>query len=92
MWNAQLSYQFLRNQAATISLNVYDILGQTKNINRNVTASYIEDMRYNSLTRYGMVTFSYRFNTFGKGKQPADSGDFMHPGRPMGPPPGMHRH
>ena len=92
MWNAQLSYQFLRNQAATISLKVYDILGQTKNINRNVTASYIEDMRYNSLTRYGMVTFSYRFNTFGKGKQPADSGDFMHPGRPMGPPPGMHRH
>lgn len=85
-WNAQLSYQFLRNQAATVAVKVYDILGQTKNITRNVTASYIEDIDYNDLTRYFMATFTYRFNTFGKGKQP-ESRDRRGFG---GPPPHMH--
>lgn len=81
-WNAQLSYQFLRDQSATIAVKVYDILGQTKNISRNVTASYIEDIDYNDLTRYFMATFTYRFNTFGKGKQP-ESRD--HRGHSPGP-------
>lgn len=67
MWNANLSYQFLRNKAATVSLKAYDILGQRSNIQRSVTANYISDSRYNSLTRYVMVTVAYRFQTFGKG-------------------------
>jgi len=89
MWNASVSYEFLRNRQATVTLKVYDILGQTKNIKRNVTASYIEDLDYNALTRYGMVTFTYRFNTFGKGNQPEDK-NFMRRG-PGGPPPGVGR-
>ena len=87
MWNASLSYEFLRNRAATVSLKAYDILGQRSNVRRSVTANYIDDSRYNSLTRYVMVTVSYRFNTFGKGQQPADRnghGEF-------GPPPGAPR-
>lgn len=67
MWNANISYQFLRGKAATVTLKAYDILGQRSNIQRSVTANYISDSRYNSLTRYVMVTFAYRFNTFGKG-------------------------
>lgn len=88
MWNAQLSYQFLRSQAATVAVKVYDILGMTKNVNRTVNASYIEDIDYNALTRYFMVTFSYRFNSFGKGNQPTDKSDFMRrgPGGPGRPP------
>ena len=87
MWNAQVSYQFLSGKNATIAVKVYDILGQTQNISRNINASYIEDLDYSALTRYGMVTFTYRFNTFGKGNQPSDRGDFMHrgPGGPGGP-------
>lgn len=87
MWNAQLSYQFLRNQAATIALKVYDILGVNKNITRNINASYIEDIDYTDLTRYFMVTFSYKFNSFGKGNQPDDKSGFMRrfPGGPGGP-------
>lgn len=89
MWNAQLSYQFLRGKEATIAVKVHDILGQTQNVRRNVTAAYIEDIDYSALTRYGMVTFTYRFNTFGKGNQPTDKSDFMRrgPGGPGGPPP-----
>lgn len=96
MWNASISYQFLRDKSATISLKAYDLLQQKSNINRTITANYVEDLIYNSLTRYFMVSFSYKFNTFGKGKQPVDRnargfGGFGGPGGPggrgpMGPP------
>ena len=72
IWNGSLAYQFLRDKQAAITISVYDILGQRKNIFRNVTGDYIEDVIYNSLGRYGMVTFTYRFNTFKKGEQPKD--------------------
>ncbi len=98
MWNASVAYEFLRGRNAAITLRAYDILGQRSNVRRNVTANYIDDSRYNSLTRYVMVSFSYKFNTFGKGNQPKDRNSDGHnfpgppPGRgrrPMGPPPGM---
>lgn len=72
IWNGSLAYQFLRDKQAAITISVYDILGQRKNIFRNVTGDYIEDVIYNSLGCYGMVTFTYRFNTFKKGEQPKD--------------------
>lgn len=92
MWNASISYQFLRNKAATISLRAYDLLQQKSNISRLVTATAISDNLYNSLTRYFMISFAYKFNTFGNGNQPTDRnarrfGPGGH-GGPMGPPPG----
>lgn len=87
MWNASLSYQFLRGRNATLSLRAYDLLGQKSNVRRSTNAQYIDDTRYNSLTRYFMVSFSYRFTTFGKGQEPS-SGRGHFPGGPMGPPPG----
>lgn len=91
MWNAQISYQFLRERNATISLRAYDLLQNRKSISRSVTANYIDDTSYNSLTRYFMLSFSYRFNTFGKGKRPEgfnESGPGGHRRGPGGPPPG----
>ena len=89
MWNASLSQQFLRSKALTLAVKVYDLLNQTKNIQRQVTANYIDDIEYNSLTRYFMVTLTYKFNTFGKGNTPsgADTG-FGGPGGPGGRPGG----
>lgn len=86
MWNASIAYQFLRNREATVMLKAYDLLQQKSNISRSVTATYIDDTRYNSLTRYFMLTFTYKFNTFGKGKEPGGN-DMMH-GGPDGPRPG----
>ena len=87
-WNGSVAYQFMREKQASLTLSVYDILGQQKNIFRNVTGDYIEDVYYNSLGRYGMLTFTYRFNTFKKGEQPKDRNeDFRGPGR-WGPPGG----
>ncbi len=92
IWNGSVAYQFLRDKQAAVTLSVYDILGQRKNIYRNVTGDYIEDVFYNSLGRYGMVTFTYRFNTFKKGEQPKDrnADRWGGPGRfgPGGPPGG----
>ena len=88
IWNGSVAYQFLRDKQAAVTISVYDILGQRKNIFRNVTANYIEDAIYNSLGRYGMLTFTYRFNTFKKGEQPKDrNNEFRGPGR-WGPPGG----
>lgn len=89
MWNATLSYSFLRGRAMTLSLKAYDLLQQKSNIRRNVTANYTDDTRYNSLTRYFMLSVSYKFNTFGSGNQPKDRNRFQggHDG-PPGPPPG----
>lgn len=89
IWNGSIAYQFLRNKEASIQISVYDILGQQKNISRTQTASYIQDAIYNSLGRYGMLTFTYRFTTFAKGQEPkSKNDDFRGPGRPGGPPPG----
>ena len=91
MWNANISYQFLRDKAATVTVRAYDILGQRSNVRRSITDNYIDDMRYNSLTRYVMVSFSYKFNTFKKGEQPTDRNNPWGghgPGGHMGPPPG----
>lgn len=90
MWNASVSYEFLRDRSLTLSLKAYDLLQQQTNVNRSVTANYIDDTLYNNLTRYFMVTVSYRFNTFGKGKEPESRGGaWGHgpdgPGGPGGP-------
>jgi hypothetical protein len=86
LWNASISYQFLRGKSATVSLKAYDLLQQKSNIRRTVTANYIDDIRYNSLTRYFMVSFTYKFNTFGKNKpEGRDDRDFGGPGGPGGP-------
>ena len=82
MWNASISYQFLRDRSATIAIKGYDLLQQRKTVSRTVTANYMDDTEFNSLTRYFMCTLSYRFNTFGKGKRP-DGG--MGGGFPGGP-------
>ena len=90
IWNGSIAYQFLKEKQAALTISVYDILGQRKNINRNVTGDYIEDVYYNSLGRYGMLTFTYRFNTFKKGEQPKDRNADRWGGGPgrFGPPGG----
>jgi len=58
IWNGSLAYQFLRDKQAAVTVSVYDILGQQKNIFRNVTANYIEDAIYNCLV-FRNVTANY---------------------------------
>ncbi len=93
LWNATLSYQFLRDRSLTVSAKAYDLLQQRKSIMRQNGNNYIDDTMYNSLTRYFMYTVAWKFNTFGKGNEPEsrNRGPWGGPGgrggRP-GPPPG----
>lgn len=84
MWNASISYQFLRNKSMTASIKAYDLLRQQQSISRSVTANYIDDSSVNTLTRYFMFTLSYKFNTFGKGNQPEGRGPGGRGGGPGG--------
>ena len=65
VWNAQVSYRFLKGRAATISLQAYDILNNRKNFNRNISANGRTDTWTQTVNSYIMAHFIYRFNFFG---------------------------
>ena len=64
IWNMQVSKSFLKNKAAMISVQAFDILGQRKNYSRNMSASSKSDTQYNSINQYFLVHFVYRLNLF----------------------------
>ena len=65
IWNAQLSQNFLKGNAATITFQIFDILRNQSNVSRNITASMRSDTEYNSINSYCMIHFIYRLNLFG---------------------------
>ena len=90
LWNAGLGYKFGKNKAAELRLTAYDILNQNRSIQRNVTQTYYEDVKTTVLTRYVMMTFSYKLRKFnGKGEDGKEM-KMMFPGGM--PPPGMPGH
>ncbi len=72
LWNAMAGYKFLKKDAATLSVQVFDILGINNSISREISETYIQDSRTDVLSRYFMVQFSYKFNKYnlGGGKEP----------------------
>lgn len=65
LWNAQISQSFLKNKAATISLQFYDILHQQSNVSRVINATMRRDSWNNSINSYCMIHFIYKLNIFG---------------------------
>ena len=65
IWNAQVSYRFLKRRQATVSIQAYDILQQRSNISRTITAYSRRDTETNSINSYVMAHFIYRLNMFG---------------------------
>lgn len=81
LWNASASKSFLKNNQGTLRFKIYDILHQRSNISRSVTANYIMDSEYNTLSSYFMFHFIYRFNIFKGG---ATANDAPRSGRDRG--------
>jgi hypothetical protein len=80
VWNASVSQQVFRRRG-TISLKAYDILDQAKNLTVTDTANYHEEVRNNTLGRYIMLSFTWRFGNFGKaGEQMRARGGMGGPG------------
>ena len=88
VWNAQISQSFLKGNAATISLQFYDILHQQSNVSRVINAQMRSDSWNNAINSYCMVHFIYRLNIFnGKRSNGEEKGkDGERRGPRMGPP------
>ncbi len=65
LWNASVAKSFLKNKRAEIKLSAFDLLNQNLGINRNANQNYIEDVRYNVLQRYFLLSFTFSLNKAG---------------------------
>jgi hypothetical protein len=67
VWNAEIT-QLLFNNKCTIALRAYDLLNQAKNLTVTDNSNYHLESRSNTLGRYVVVAFTYRFGTFGNNR------------------------
>lgn len=56
------------NKKATLALKGYDILGQSKNLTVTDSSNYHKETINNTLGRYIILSFTYRFGNFGGGQ------------------------
>ena len=77
LWNGSIGKKLFKNQRGELSLSVFDALRQNTSIQRNVSATFIEDVRNVVLQRYVMLNFVYQFRHFKGGMGP----DLERPGR-----------
>lgn len=68
LWNAAVTKKFLRDKSLALSIMAYDILNRYRPFARNVTATYIEEVKYKAMSQLFMVTLSYSLNKFGAKK------------------------
>ena len=87
--NAEIT-QLVFKKKATIALRAYDILNQAKNLMVTDASNYHQEVRNNTLGRYIILSFTYRFGTFNSNRRPGPRGmGGPPPGGPMGGPPPM---
>lgn len=65
IWNATLQKSFLKDKAATISVEWNDILHQRSNVSRAISAVMRTDTYTNNINSYFMVHFIYKLNLMG---------------------------
>ena len=80
VWNAEIT-QLLFNNKCTIALRAYDLLNQAKNLTVTDNSNYHLESRSNTLGRYVVVAFTYRFGTFGNNRGGRGPGMGMGMGR-----------
>lgn len=68
IWNAEASWLFWKKKAS-LGLYAYDMLNQSNNIRRIVRDDYYNDIETNTLQRYILLRFTYRFGSFGKARK-----------------------
>ncbi len=60
LWNMALGKKIFKNHRGELALSAYDILKQNSSFNRTVTNTYLEDQTNQVLTRYFLLTFTYK--------------------------------
>jgi hypothetical protein len=100
VWNASIDKTW---NNATLTLKVYDLLHDKKNIVQTVNENSVSYQKFNTLPTYAMLTFTYKFNRMGSlkakgaagfmqdmiegGGMPGGRGGTPPPPRPGGMPP-----
>ncbi len=57
--------QYLMKRKITLAIRGFDILNQNTNIDRTVNASRMEDVRFNTVTRYFYLSLNYKISRAG---------------------------
>lgn len=82
LWNAQIAQSFLKNKAATVSVQFYDILQKQSNVSRMISATQRTDSWNNAINSYFMVHFIYKLNIFPGGGNGGGNQNGERPGPP----------
>ncbi len=64
VFNAEITKLLFKN-TCTLAVKAYDIFAQSKNLSVTDASNYHQEVRNNTLGRYIIVSFTYRFGTFG---------------------------
>ncbi len=65
IWNAALTFLFLKNDKAQLKFAINDILNTNTRRYININENAIRDSRTNNLGRHGLVTLTYNIQNFG---------------------------
>lgn len=63
--NLSMEKALFKNRQGSISLKAYDLLNQGNNLVRSISDNSITDSRFNQITRYVLLNFTYRLQKFG---------------------------
>ena len=63
LWNVSLGKKVFPGQRGEIKIYAFDLLGQNRSIQRNVTEAYYEDVRTTILQRYFMLMLTYNIRS-----------------------------
>jgi hypothetical protein len=64
VWNAGVAAQVFKNKRGMFRLQVFDILRQNTGFSRNTSQNYIDDVSYQVLNRYWLLSFTYSISRF----------------------------
>jgi hypothetical protein len=86
IWNASIDKSFFNNKGV-LALKVFDILHQQLNIRQSIGDNYIQYSRFNTITSYFLLSFSYKINEFKGANNSGDRRPFERfgPGRDHSP-------
>lgn len=62
---AQITYFFMKNNRAALTLSGFDLLNRNTGIIREASMNYLRESQSNIIGRYLMLSFKYRLNKFG---------------------------
>ena len=76
IWNASLDKSLFNNKGV-LALKVFDILHQQLNIRQTIGDNYIQYSKFNTITSYFLLSFSYKINEFKGNRNPDRQRDFQ---------------